>query len=224
MAENAARLDAVMLREIADAPALAAALADPRLGAVLLGPGLGVGQGARDLVLAALAARRRVALDADALTSFAAAPDALFAALAGGDALMTPHGGEFARLFPDLAARLADPADALGKIGAVEAAAARSGATVLLKGRDTVIAGPGGGAVVASAAYDRAAPWLATAGAGDVLAGLAAGLMARGLAAGAAAEQAAWLHVEAARAVGPGLIAEDLPEAIPAALRAALGV
>ena len=101
---------------------------------------------------------------------------------------------------------------------AARAAAARAGCTVLLKGPDTAVAAPGGRAAIASAAYDRAAPWLATAGAGDVLAGLIAGLCARGRAPFDAACAAAWLHVECARAVGPGLIAEDLPEALPGVL------
>ena len=225
LAENAARLDAIMLRAVGDAAALAALLADRRLNALCLGPGLGRGEGARAMVAAALAARRPLVLDADALTSFAADPDALFAMLHA-RAVLTPHGGEFARLFPDIAERLAAPAlrgPAFSRIDAARAAAARAGCTLLLKGPDTVIAGPDGRAALHGAAYGRAAPWLATAGAGDVLAGLIAGLLARGLAPMPAAETAAWLHAEAARAFGPGLIAEDLPEALPEVLRA-LGV
>ena len=110
---------------------------------------------------------------------------------------------------------------ACSRLDAVRAAAARAGCAVLLKGPDTVIAAPDGTAAVHGAVYDRSAPWLATAGAGDVLAGLIAGLLARGQGAVAAAEAAAWLHVEAARRVGPGLIAEDLPEALPGVLRSA---
>lgn len=213
--ENAARLDAVMLRRLNDARDLAGLLADPRITAVLLGPGLGVDARTRALALAALASKRPVALDADALTAFAADPAdraALMAALRAGRAVLTPHGGEFVRLFP-AAAALASPLDA------ARAAAAESGATVLLKGRATVIAAPDGTAAIHSAAYGREAPWLATAGAGDVLAGLIAGLLARGFAPLPACATAAWLHVEAARHVGPGLIAEDLPEALPDVLR-----
>jgi hydroxyethylthiazole kinase-like uncharacterized protein yjeF len=172
----------------------------------------------RAQALCALASGRPVALDADALTAFAAEPEdraALMAALRAGRAVLTPHGGEFARLFP-AAAMSPSPLES------ARAAAAESGATVLLKGRATVIAAPDGTAAIHSAAYGREAPWLSTAGAGDVLAGLIAGLLARGLAPLPACATAAWLHVEAARHVGPGLIAEDLPEALPAVLRALL--
>jgi len=164
---------------------------------------------------------RSVVLDADALTGFAEAPQALFDLLHPG-VVLTPHAGEFARLFPDIAARLAAPAltgPAMSRLDAVTEAAARAGCTLLLKGPDTVFADATGRAGVHAAVYDRAAPWLATAGSGDVLAGILAGLMARGLPTFDAAGTAAWLHVEAARAFGPGLIAEDLPEALPQVLR-----
>ena len=219
--ENAARLDAVMLRAVADGAALAEVLADRRITALCLGPGLGLDARAAGLVRAALESGRPAVLDADALTLIARAPE-LRAALHAG-CLLTPHAGEFARLFPALAARLEAPAEAgpaFSRLDAAREAAAACGAAVLLKGPDTVIAAPGGQAEVHAAAYGRAAPWLATAGAGDVLAGLCAGLMARGMAPAAAAGTAAWLHVEAARAVGPGLIAEDLSEALPRVLRA----
>ena len=130
--------------------------------------------------------------------------------------------GEFGRLFPDIAAKLAEPATkgpAYSKVDAVREAAARAGCVVLLKGPDTVIADPQGRAAINSAHYERAAPWLATAGSGDVLAGMITGLLARGFAPMQAAETAAWLHVEAARKFGPGLIAEDLPETLPAVFR-----
>lgn len=216
--ENAARLDAVMLRPLADAEALSAALEDRRLRAVVLGPGLGIGDRTRALALAALGARPdppAVVLDADALTSFAGAPDELFAATHGTSAVMTPHDGEFARLFPDLAG-FPD-----GRPAAVREAALRAGAVVLLKGPDTLIAMPDPDApiVVNAAVYGREAPWLATAGAGDTLAGLIGGLCARGFASAEAAETAAFLHVEAARHFGPGLVAEDIPESIPLVLR-----
>ncbi|MGF1659687.1 MAG: NAD(P)H-hydrate dehydratase [Rubrimonas sp.] len=225
--ENAARLDAVMLRPL-DAPeALAALLGDRRFTCVALGPGLGLGRDggarARALALTALDSGRAAALDADALTAFAEDPAPLFAACAGRAAILTPHGGEFARLFPDLAARLAEGSAAFGRVEAARAAAARAQATVLLKGRTTVIAAPDGRTRLHPACYGREAPWLATAGAGDVLTGLIAGLMARGAAPLDAAASACWLHVEAARLFGPGLTADDLPDALPAALRRALG-
>ena len=228
MAECAAQITAVMLRCVGDAEALAALLADGCITALCLGPGLGLTR-ARDLVPEALgrsggAARAGLAvvLDADALTTFAPDPEALFTRLHP-RCVLTPHGGEFARLFPDIAARLNAPSGAgraLSKIDATRAAARRAGCTVLFKGPDTVIAAPDGRASVHAAAYGRAAPWLATAGAGDVLAGFITGLLARGADPMQAAETAAWLHVASARAFGPGLIAEDLPEMLPQVLRA----
>jgi len=221
--ENAARLDAVMLRPLADGAALTALLKDPRITALCLGPGLGLDARAAGLVAAALESKRALVLDADALTLIAADP-ALMAALHRG-CVLTPHGGEFARLFPRLGARLRDtdtPGPAFSRFDAARAAATRTGATVLLKGPDTVIAAPSGRAVVHAALGKRAVPWLATAGAGDVLAGLIAGLLARGADPAQAAGTAVWLHVECARAFGPGLIAEDLPEALPGVLRAVL--
>ncbi len=218
--EVACQITALMLRRVADGSALSALLGDRRFNALCLGPGLGTAEAQAGLVSAALAARRATVLDADALTLLAG--DAgLFAALHDG-CVLTPHGGEFARLFPDLHARLTEPPQrgpAFSKVDAARAAADRAGCVILFKGPDTVIAAPGGAAVVHSAHGDRAAPWLATAGAGDVLAGLIAGLLARGLPPMTAAETAAWLHVDCARAVGPGLIAEDLPEALPGVLR-----
>ena len=217
--ENAARLDAVMLAPLPDAAALRRLLQDTRLSALALGPGLGLDR-ARVLVPEALAARRATVLDADALTAFAGQPEVLFKALHPG-VVLTPHGGEFSRLFPDLAARLAQPAGAgpaFSRLDAVRLAAARAGCTLLLKGPDTVIAGPDGSACIAAAVGRNAAPWLATAGSGDVLAGILAGLLARGFAPLAAAGAGAWLHAEAARDFGPGLIAEDLPERIAAVL------
>ena len=282
MAENAARLDAVMLRALAGEEALTALLSDPRINALCLGPGLGLEARAAGLVRVVLEAtrgapratgaaleasrpgedakqkpgaaerlgqeaetgatgstperrdesrptpepvgrgspRRALVLDADALTLISRDPD-LFALLHE-DCVLTPHGGEFARLFPDLAARMTEPATkgpAYSKVDATRAAATRAGCTVLYKGPDTVIASPGGTCAINAAAYDRAAPWLATAGSGDVLAGLITGLLARGFPPQSAAETGAWLHVEAARRFGPGLIAEDLPEMIPKVFR-----
>ncbi|RBI67890.1 bifunctional ADP-dependent NAD(P)H-hydrate dehydratase/NAD(P)H-hydrate epimerase [Roseovarius sp. TE539] len=218
--EVACQITALMLRRAGTPGELRTALEDARINALCLGPGLGVGR-ASDLVSAALAARRATVLDADALTAFAEVPEALFGHLHEA-CVLTPHDGEFARLFPDLGARLRDEPSsgpAFSRVDAARAAARRAGCVVLLKGPDTVIAGPDGRCSVNTACYDRAAPWLATAGAGDVLAGFLTGLLARGLAPVEAAETAAWLHVDCARRFGPGLIAEDLPEALPAVLQ-----
>lgn len=221
--EVAGQITALMLRRVDGAESLVALLADERLNALCLGPGLGIDR-ARLLVPAALgggAKPRPTVLDADALTAFAEDPDNLFARLHE-NCVLTPHGGEFARLFPDLASRLAEvpvKGPAYSKVDAARDAARRAGCTVLFKGADTVIAAPDGGCSVNSAHHDHAAPWLATAGAGDVLSGFIAGLLARGLPASTAAEMAAWLHVECARSFGPGLIAEDLPEQLPEVLK-----
>jgi hydroxyethylthiazole kinase-like uncharacterized protein yjeF len=166
----------------------------------------------------------RLVLDADALTLISR--DARLFALLHEGCVLTPHAGEFARLFPDIAERLAAPAvrgPAYSKVDATREAAARAGCVVLYKGADTVIAAPDGRCSINAAVYERAAPWLATAGSGDVLAGFITGLLARGFQPMQAAETAAWLHVECARSFGPGLIAEDLPEELPKVLRA-LGV
>lgn len=219
--ENAARLDAVMLARIADPEALAAALKDERINVVALGPGMGVGEATAAMVRAALVdppADRGAVLDADALTSFAAAPEDLFALTTGKSVVLTPHLGEFRSVFPDIHGKLTAPAvtgPAYSKIDAAREAAARAGCVVLLKGPDTVVADAERRAGVVSAQYERACPWLATAGAGDVLTGMIAGLLARGFETKPAAETAAWLHQEAAIAFGPGLIAEDIPEMLP---------
>jgi ADP-dependent NAD(P)H-hydrate dehydratase / NAD(P)H-hydrate epimerase len=222
LAENAARLDAIMLRTLADADALTRIVQDKRLTTLCLGPGLGLGAQTRDLVAVALNSGAGVVLDADALTSFAGDSEALFSQLHDG-CVLTPHGGEFARLFPDLAAGLeaapAAGAPALSKIDATRAAAKTAGCVVLFKGPDTVIAAPDGRCVVSSAHRDRAVPWLATAGSGDVLSGFIAGFMARGLSPLRATEAAAWMHVACALQFGPGLIAEDLPEQAPMVFR-----
>lgn len=226
MAENAARLDAIMLREVARAEDLAEVLEDRRINALCLGPGMGVGDGQAELVSVALGRGSRgeprpTVLDADALTLLSQRPD-LFSALHG-SCILTPHAGEFARLFPDIAEKLNAPATcgpAYSKVDATREAAARAGCVVLFKGPDTVISGPDGRAAINAAVYDRAAPWLATAGSGDVLAGFITGLLARGFSPFDAACTGAWLHVEAARSFGPGLIAEDLPEELPKVFRA----
>lgn len=222
IAEHAAQLTAIMLREIAGSDALTEALADKRITALCLGPGLGVDRAAALLPVALRAQHAPyVVLDADALTALAGQTN--WAAQLSPRCILTPHAGEFARLFPDLAARLAEPATtgpAYSKLDATREAAARAGCTVLFKGADTVIAAPDGNAAINAASYDRAAPWLATAGSGDVLAGFITGLMARGFDPHSAARSAAWLHVECARSFGPGLIAEDLPEELPKVFRA----
>ncbi|MBS0124164.1 NAD(P)H-hydrate dehydratase [Thetidibacter halocola] len=220
--EVAAQVTAIMLRRVEDADGLAAVLEDMRFNALCLGPGLGLDR-ARELAPVAVRAEHApyVVLDADALTAFAGDPEALRAMLHD-RCVLTPHDGEFARLFPDIAERLNAPATTgpvYSKVDATRAAAKRAGCIVLFKGPDTVIAAPDGRASVNAAVYERAAPWLATAGSGDVLAGFITGLLARGFDPMQAAETAAWLHVECARRFGPGLIAEDLPETLPAVFR-----
>ncbi len=183
-----------------------AVLEDERRNAVLVGPGNGVGGATVENALAALRRGRATVLDADAITSFAAAPERLFAAI-DGPCVLTPHGGEFARLFPDLASG--------GRLAGARAASARAKAVVLLKGADTVIAAPDGRAAInANAPAD-----LATAGSGDVLAGMIVGLLAQGVPAFEAAAAATWMHGAAATFFGPGLIAEDLVDMLPSVLR-----
>lgn len=213
LAVNAAALTAVMVRETDSVQQFADLLADKRLNVCVIGPGAGVGDRTRGLVRAALAARRSLVLDADALTGFADDQDQLFGAIRKQDdpqVVLTPHGGEFGRLFGTIA-----EGDDRSKLERARAAAQVSGAVVLLKGADTVIAAPDGRAAITA----NAPPWLATAGSGDVLAGIIGGMLAQGVPAFEAACMAAWLHGEAAHEFGPGLIAEDLPEALPAVLR-----
>jgi ADP-dependent NAD(P)H-hydrate dehydratase / NAD(P)H-hydrate epimerase len=217
MAEVACQITAIMLRQLATGADLADLLADPRLTALCVGPGFGLEDHHAALLAQALAARRPILLDADALTLLARAP-ALQAALHD-SCVLTPHEGEFARLFPDLASGPGQ--DIAARAAAVAQAAARIGAVVLLKGPATLVA-DGQGTTVNPAATDGALAWLATAGSGDVLAGLICGLQARGIAAGQAARLGVWLHAQAARRFGPGLIAEDLPEMLPAVLAALL--
>ena len=167
----------------------------------------------RDEVAAALASEAAVVLDADALTSFADAPGSLFAAISqrSGSVVLTPHAGEFSRVFKGISQNT----KVNSKREKTQLAAHLSGAVVLLKGADTVVAAPDGRASIA----DNAPAFLATAGAGDVLAGMIAGLLAQGMPAFEAASCAVWLHGEAAAEFGPGLIAEDLSEALPAIYR-----
>jgi hydroxyethylthiazole kinase-like uncharacterized protein yjeF len=178
----------------------AAMLGDERIGAIVIGPGLGRDGDAPRLLDAALGAGRPLVIDADALVLLG---DGGFARLNGLAAILTPHEGEFARLFGR------EPGS---KVDRVRVAASRAGTIVLLKGADTVIAAPDGRAAIAPPAPG----WLATAGTGDVLAGIAGAMLSHRLDPFDAACAAVWLHGAAARAAGPGLIADDLAEQLPA--------
>lgn len=205
LAIHAANLSAVMVRPVEDAAGLAQLLADRRLTTLVLGPGLGVGPQARAKL--GVCGDRRLVVDADLLTSFKSEAGALAQALAAAPAAVaTPHDGEFARLFEGCPQVLEAPS----RLERARAGAARLGATLLLKGPDTVVAGPDGRAAIAA----NAPPWLATAGAGDVLAGIVGGLLAQGMPPFEAASAAVWLHGEAAREAGPGLVADDLIDAL----------
>jgi hydroxyethylthiazole kinase-like uncharacterized protein yjeF len=209
LAVNAAQLTAIMVRPADGAKELAGLLTDERKNAVLIGPGVGGGERTKAMVLAALASHAAVVLDADALTSFAPDADTLFKVIASRAApvALTPHEGEFARLF--------GPPGEASKLERARAAAQRSGAIVLLKGADTVVAAPDGRASINA----TSSPWLATAGTGDVLAGMVLGLLAQRMEAFEAVSAAVWLHGRAAQLFGPGLIAEDLPKLLPNVLR-----
>ncbi len=173
--------------------------------ALLIGPGLGLGSAQKAEVMMALAAKRPTVVDADGLTNFADTPEILFQALHT-DCVLTPHEGEFMRLFGEIDG---------DKPSRAFAAAQRAGCIVLLKGAKTVIASPNGDAQV----NHNAPPWLATAGAGDVLAGMILGLVAQKMPIFQAAAASAWIHGRIATLNGPGLIAEDIVEGIPAVLR-----
>ncbi len=218
--EVAGQITALMLARVGQGAALRDLLQDNRITALCLGPGLGLSDEKRDLIEVALKSGRSCLLDADALTLIAASPR-LFGLLHA-RCVLTPHGGEFARLFPEHADHRAENNNT-SKQQATQAAAAKAGCTVLYKGICTVIAQPGGACWTHDAVGLRAVPWLATAGAGDVLAGLIAGLLARGWSPANAATCATWLHVECARCFGPGLIAEDLTEVLPRVLNTLLG-
>jgi NAD(P)H-hydrate epimerase len=208
-AVNASHLTAVMVQSIQGARGLSKMLSDERKNAVLIGPGAGVGEKTRKLVKAALKSPAACVLDADALTSFENTPKSLFRAIAGCSApvVLTPHEGEFARLFAAIPESDSKPERA-------RKAASLSGAHVLLKGADSVAATPEGQAFI----NENAPATLATAGSGDVLAGIIAGLLAQRMETADAVNAAMWLHGEAAAAFGPGLIAEDLPLRLPAVL------
>lgn len=206
-----AQASASLITAVAEDPeAFAALLRDARKNALLVGPGNGIHQATKARATAALQSGRATVLDADALSVFEDDPQELFGARVG-PAVLTPHEGEFRRLFPDLA----DADHPCGKLDRARAAAARSGAVVILKGGDSVIAAPDGRAAI----NGNAPAELATAGSGDVLAGMTVGLLAQGLPAFEAAAAATWIHGASAQGFGPGLIADDLPERIPGALR-----
>ena len=214
LAVNAAANLAIMVHPVDGAAELADFLGDARRNAVVLGPGGGVGPVMRKMVLAALTGKRAVVLDADALTSFADKPVELFKAIKkrkDGRVILTPHEGEFHSVFKVIH----ELYKVNSKVEKASLVALKTGAIVLLKGPDTVVAAPDGRAAVA----ENAPPWLATAGSGDVLAGMIAALLAQGMPPFEAAAAAVWLHGEAGNHVGPGLIAEDLPEALPAVYR-----
>jgi len=192
------------VQPLAQADDLARLLSDHRYTAFSIGPGAGVNAATRARALAMLATARPVLLDADAISVFAQSPDELFHAIRG-PCVMTPHDGEFERIF-----------DTSGdKLTRARRAARRSGAVIVLKGPDTVIAAPDGRAIINS----NAPPHLATAGSGDVLGGLILGLLAQGMDAFPAAAAGVWMHGAAASDFGPGLLAEDLPDLMPAVLR-----
>ncbi|ENN87090.1 putative carbohydrate kinase protein [Rhizobium freirei PRF 81] len=201
MSVNAGLLTAIMLHAVEDEASLRVWLTDQRLSTFILGPGFGAGEKARQFCLAL--ADRHLVLDADGITSFRDDPQQLFDAFAAGPTrlVLTPHEGEFARLFPDIAADTA-----LSKVGKARAAAARAHAAIIYKGADSVIAAPDGRALINA----NAPPWLATAGSGDVLAGIVGGLMAQGAPAFEAAAAGVWLHGLAGQHAGKGLTAEDL--------------
>ena len=208
---NAAHLTAIMLRGCDGPEGLNTILQDPRFNALVLGPALGIHAGTRAMVAVAVHARRSLVLDADALTSFEGLASELHGAFRHAPTVLTPHDGEFSRLFkghPDLL----DPAS---KVERARRAAAYTGAVLVLKGADTVIAAPDGRAAI----NENGTPYLATAGSGDTLCGLIAGLMAQDAHAFEAACAGVWIHAEAGARFGPGLIAEDLAELVPGVLR-----
>ncbi len=206
-AENAAHLTAVMVQEADGAAQIAEILRDKRFTAALIGPASGQGPETKANVLEILRSTAGAILDADALTSFENDAQSLFAALRPDD-ILTPHGGEFGRLFPALKGSV--------RIDAARAAAAAAKSVVVLKGADTLIAAADGRTIINSnAPFD-----LATAGSGDVLAGFIAGMRAQGMPGFEAAAAGVWLHGAAGQVAGPGLIAEDLPDALPQVLRA----
>jgi NAD(P)H-hydrate epimerase len=200
----ASSLTSVMVHPLEEASDFDSLLNDHRFSALLIGPGAGVGKETRERVFAMLASHRPVVLDADAIMSFQDDPAALNRAIVG-HCVLTPHDGEFRALFEASADKLAR----------TRAAARHSGAIIVLKGADTVIASPNGQAIINT----NAPPTLATAGSGDVLSGILVGLLAQGMEPFLAAAAAVWVHGAAANDFGPGLIAEDLPDLLPGVLQ-----
>ncbi len=197
-----------LVKAVEDDAGFRGLVADPKKNVLLAGPGLGVSAATRERVLAVLETGKPAVIDADGLSAFADDPDELFKAITG-PCLLTPHEGEFNRLF-SLSG---------DKVSRVRAAARLSGAVVLLKGADTVIAAANGQVPADAVINATGTPDLATAGSGDVLAGMALGLMSQGMGPFDAASAAAWLHGRAAEQIGSGLIAEDLPAALPGVLQ-----
>jgi hydroxyethylthiazole kinase-like uncharacterized protein yjeF len=219
MLVNASHMTAIMLAKVDAAADLSAFIERRKPDAFVLGPGFGVGEKTRELALAVLENRDcgALVLDADGITSFRDAPASLFIMAGSGHApplVLTPHEGEFARLFPGLAEDAA-----LSKLDKARRAADRAHAVVIYKGPDTVIAAPDGRAAINA----NGTPYLATAGSGDVLSGMTAGLLAQGMPAFEAACAAVWMHADAGSRFGPGLIAEDLPGLLPAVLAGVCG-
>lgn len=205
----ASQLLSIMAKPYGTPEQLAALIGDNRVSAYLIGPGAGVTEDTAVTTLQMLRTGKSVVIDADALTSFAGRADRLTQSIAA-PCVLTPHDGEFSRLLgvtPSLELSL--------RITQTQTAASQIGAVVLLKGAQTVIAAPNGRQVV----NNNAPPTLATAGSGDVLAGIITGLLAQGMPAFEASAAAVWLHAEAATLFGPGLIAEDLPGLLTAAIR-----
>lgn len=208
---NAAHLTAIMLRGCDGPEGLHAILQDARFNALVMGPALGVHSGTRAMVTVAAQAQRNLVLDADALTSFEGLGTELHQAFRNAPTVLTPHDGEFNRLFkghPDIL-------DPESKIERARRAAFYLGSVMVLKGPDTVIASPDGRIAI----NENGTPYLATAGSGDTLCGIIAGLMAQGVPAFEAASAGVWIHAEAGASFGPGLIAEDLAELVPGVLR-----
>lgn len=201
---HATALESIMVQPLANDDALREVLAARSFSAFVIGPGHGVGETTRGTVMTLLATRKSIVLDADALTSFASNSAELFPALHT-DCILTPHEGEFALLFGGHGT----------KVNRASRAAAESGAIVVLKGRETVISAPDGRSII----NHNAPRTLATAGAGDVLAGIMGGLLAQRMDAFLAAAAGVWIHGSAAAAFGSGLIADDLPDLMPTVLR-----
>jgi hydroxyethylthiazole kinase-like uncharacterized protein yjeF len=208
---NASQLTAVMVDPYDGPSGLSDLLSDTRITSALIGPGAGTEPEVKDLVTSVLQSQATAVLDAEGITAFGETPAELFDQIKArlpALTIMTPHEGEFKRVFPELS-------DEPSKLDRARRAAEISGGVIVLKGPDTVVAHPGGLGVIS----ENAPAWLATAGSGDVLAGLVTGLAAQGMAAFDAAAAAVWIHGELAQAFGPGMIAEDLPGLLPGVLQ-----